>query len=623
MDIQKTKSTIFPKPSLQEWEDKAKRSLKGRALTFINTETYEGIELKALYHRNSREIVKEWPGIAPYTRGTKPLGYRQKPWLTAQPITSKDLKGMMQDLQESIDRGQNCISVSMNHLLLLKEDELLNFIQEIVQNNLSIWIDSEGGQNALFTKLFKLPDEIKIKLNGSVVEDPILEGVSCGKKMRDEKTYFKKWFNSIEEIDSSFPHLKTIFIKSPIVHNAGGSHVQELAISLAVASEYLQYGIEAGVSAEKIASKMVFAYSIDSFFFMNVAKLRAARRLWSLMGQEFTTNPDVFKMFIHSETSSVTATLYDEHVNLLRSANQAFAAVIGGTDSMQIKTFNCATNITTPLSERLSRNIHLILQQETLIDKVIDPAGGSFYVETLTDEIAEQAWKLFLEIENKGGILSVLQSGWIQENILDVLRVKKENIAIRKERLIGTNVYPNLEDQVQVAPFNRVKITLPYEATSILGLEKVRLAEEFEKLRLHSEQFKQENGHLPKVGLIELGTLKDFKGRADFVKGFLGTGGLEAIEQSCSSVEEALSFIGETKLRYYVLCGSDFYYEEYAISWINKILAENNELVFYIAGKQEEQLEKVLLSAGVKDFIHLNSNAVQMLKEILIDRQVM
>ncbi|MBR8644642.1 hypothetical protein KEH51_09565 [[Brevibacterium] frigoritolerans] len=157
--------------------------------------------------------------------------------------------------------------------------------------------------------------------------------------------------------------------------------------------------------------KIVFSFAVDSNYFMSIAKLRAARRLWAGLAEAFDTASDHFKMTIHAVTSELTETLYDQHVNILRTTNQAFAAAIGGIQYLQIHPFTHATGETDEFSERIARNTHLILKEETNITTVVDPAGGSWYVEQLTDELAEKAWAKFLEIDAAGGILELIKQG--------------------------------------------------------------------------------------------------------------------------------------------------------------------------------------------------------------------
>jgi len=623
MDIQKTKAVTFPKASFEAWEQKAEQVLKGRSLSVLNTTTPEGIELKPLYSLDQAAGSEEWPGLAPYTRGTSALGYKEKPWLFSQPVTGNSVQELLTHLDEAVKRGQNAVTLHVSQFLTLEENELVQLLDAIANKEIPIFVDTRGVQKALFSKIQLLSQDAKAKLSGVLAEDPILEGVSRGNGIANEQPFFSEWLKNIKEINNVFPQLKTILVKGTTVHNAGGNHVQELALSLAVASEYLHKGIENGYSIEELANQFAFSFSVDSAFFMNVAKLRAARRLWSLLGQAFTEDETIFKMHIHTETSKFTSTIFDQYVNLLRTGNQAFAAVIGGAQSIQIDPFDKVTNKVTSFSERIARNIHLVLQEETLIDKVVDPAGGSFYIETLTNEVADEAWKLFLEIESKGGAIQALQSGWFQESVVATFEKKKARIATRQDSLIGTNVYPNLEDRVEVSAQDELHIALPYETKSVAALSNVRLAEEFESLRLHSLKHQEQTGAFPSIGLICMGELKNYKPRADFMKGFLAAGGIQTVEQQCLSVEEAIAFIEQSKQKHYVLCGNDLDYSENAVRWTEQLAGSYKEIKLLMAGKQAGELEQQLVAVGIQDFISVKSNVISVLTAILKDLEVM
>ena len=618
MNLQKTREVTFPKVTLEDWQQKAEQSLKGKKIESLKTKTYEGLELQPLYVNDVTNTKEEFPGFAPFTRGTSALGYSENPWYISQTIPGNDTSSIVKNLEEAFKRGQNTVVLTVEQLIALKEEEL----SQVVTDK-PLFIDCKGAQKALISHLDQLSEEAAAKLTGVLAEDPISEGVSRGKGIANKEEFFASWFAAIQEADAKIPSVKTIMVKSSVIHNAGGNAVQELASALAIAAEYLHYGTQNGLTAEQIAQKMVFSFSIDSTFFMNVAKLRAARRLWSLLGQAYTQDENSFKMFIHSETSKFTQTLFDPYVNLLREGNQAFAAVIGGTQSLEVKPFDSVTNQTTAFSERIARNIHLILKEETLIDKVVDPAGGSYYVEALTDELATKAWELFLEIEQQGGALAAFASGWIQEEVEKTLQAKRQNVATRKDSLIGTNVYPNLEDTVELRESTISNSELPFETVEIKALQEVRLAEEVESLRLAALQYKEKNGSYPQIGLICIGELKSHKARADFVKGFVATSGISTVEKQCSSVEEAVAFVKEANVNHFVLCGKDEDYQEYAVAWTQSIVEASPNKTIFLAGKQKGEFEQQLLEAGITQFVAVGSNMVAFNKNVLTDLEVL
>jgi methylmalonyl-CoA mutase len=218
----------------------------------------------------------------------------------------------------------------------------------------------------------------------------------------------------------SLPRYRNIQINGSNFVNAGSGIVQELAFSISMAVEYLTQLTERGISAQEAALKMRFSFGIGSNYFMEIAKLRAARILWSLIADAYgPSDKKAFRMEIHSVTKVRNDTVADPYINMLRTQTEAMSAVLGGTDSLTVNPFDISANIPDEFPERIARNQQLILKEEAWFDKVTDPSAGSYYIENLTALIAENSWKLFLSIENAGGFLSALNSGFVQEQIAD------------------------------------------------------------------------------------------------------------------------------------------------------------------------------------------------------------
>ncbi len=218
-----------------------------------------------------------------------------------------------------------------------------------------------------------------------------------------------------------------ISINASNFNNAGADIVQELAFGISMGSEYMAQLTDRGISADMAASKIRFSFGTGSHYFPEIAKLRAARLLWSVVINGFhPENIEKMKMDIHCVTSEWNKTIYDPYVNLLRTQTEAMSAILGGTDSLTVEPFDIVFRNPDEFSERIARNQQLILKEEAYFDKVADPAAGSYYIENLTNLISENAWKLFLEIEEKGGFLSCLKSGFIQ-NKLSESATKRQN----------------------------------------------------------------------------------------------------------------------------------------------------------------------------------------------------
>lgn len=266
MNLQQTKAVTFPKATMEDWETKAELSLKGKPLAKLKTATYEGIELQPLYSDKSTVINEEWPGFSPFTRGINVLGYAEKPWLVTQKLYGNSAEQILNNFNELIDRGQNSIAVDFSQLATMENDELLVFLKEASTKEQPLFVDTKGGQKAFLSQMKKLSKEEQENLSGIIAEDPITEGVIQGKGIENEEVFFSDWFCNLKDADSSIANVKKILVKSTAVHNAGGNAVQELATALAIAAEYIHYGLKNGYTAEMIAKNLVFSFGIDSAF---------------------------------------------------------------------------------------------------------------------------------------------------------------------------------------------------------------------------------------------------------------------------------------------------------------------------------------------------------------------
>ena len=614
MKLKDVKQIAFPKPSFTDWEEAAKAGLKGKPLDVLHTETCEGIRLKPLYTEEDIDPSSkdEVPGEFPFTRGIYRNGYLEAPWLICQQVSGRDAREANRNMREALMRGQNSVSYPVE---MLTDEEMLPILMAGLDLEASpLFIDTKQLQ------LFVLPGleaNSEKPLQGVLAEDPAAEWAHNGQVPADTASYFDEWFAFLKQAAERLPSLRTVLIKGSSYHNAGAHAVQEIAYALSTAALYLQEGLARGMKPGRLAGKMVFSFAADSNFFLSIAKIRAARRLWAQMAAAFDAEPEAFRMHIHAVTSGLSETVYDEHVNILRTANQAFAAAAGGIQYLEIHPFTHASGKEDKLAERVARNTHLILQEETQLTVTADPAGGSWYVEALTDQLAEKAWAKFLEMDGAGGMLELLKQGRIQQETAEAAEKRMARIRSRRDSLIGTNVYPNPAEEASPAgPARGDAYFMNIEFKEIMPLEPVRLAEPFELLRQRSAAFRQTGGKTA-VGLIGIGPLKSYKARADFVAAFAAAGGLESVQSpACTSPEEAAAFVRESGLDVFCLCGTDADYEQSGLDILRELKRRYPKTAIYTAGKQKEAAEKAFLDAGTAGFIHIKTDAAAMLDEL-------
>jgi methylmalonyl-CoA mutase len=607
----------FPAKTIQEWKEKAEQSLKGRAIESIHNSTYENIILKPLYSQEDEQIGSNYPGGSDLKRGIYPLGYLKNEWKVAQRVSYQSVEDLKGKLVQAIENGQTAISFELSKELLESKDSLSSIISNLA-DKLPFAINSKSLQAQMLATLLNQTISAE-NVTGYIANDPISLFAESGCV---SDGFLDQWTRDIRLAIEKLPHLQTILIDSTPYHNGGANAVQELGIAIAEGVYYLQLLIEKGINKNNALSKMVFQFSIGSNFFMEVAKFRAARILWNKITEIYGADRKFQGMQIATETSAFTMTVYDPHVNLLRAGNEAFSAVLGGVQYLHVAPYDDITG-STSLSERIARNIQHILKEEAQMQKVIDPAGGSWYVEELTTQLAEHAWSFFQQIEEKGGILKSLKSNWLQQEITAVYQKRNQDIQTRKQSIVGTNVYARLDE---IAPNYKKHLETKQFIENGQIIESIphrRLAQPFEALRNRAENLAEKAGNKPTIGMICLGDSKQYKTRLDFMKGFLASGGINAIEsEPISSVEKARKVVSKFQVQHFCICGTNAQYEIDGLELINALKKEFPNKTFLLAGLPEKDQQAQWLNTGIKTFIHAKSNCYETLKEILSEMEV-
>ncbi|KAA6334402.1 Methylmalonyl-CoA mutase, partial [termite gut metagenome] len=400
--------------------------------------------------------------------------------------------------------------------------------------------------------------------------------------------------------------------------NAGSYISQELGYALAWGNEYLSQLPDNETPVATVAKKIKFNFGISSNYFLEIAKFRAARLLWANIVASYDTKGgsdeyrDAAKMNVHAETSTFNLTLFDAHVNLLRTQTEAMSAALAGVDSITVTPFDKAYQAPDELSERLARNQQLLLKEESHFDKVIDPAAGSYYIENLTVSIAKQAWDIFVKVEEAGGFYAAIKSGSVQKDINESGKARRKAVAQRKEILLGTNQYPGFTEKaegkrpVDLAAYPFCNQDHEHEK-DVETLNIDRMAAEFETLRLETEAF----GKRPKAFMLTIGNLAMRQARAQFSCNFLACAGYEVVDNlGFETVEAGVEAAVAAKADIVVLCSSDDEYAEYAVPAFKAL---DGRAVFIVAGAPACTEE--LQANGITNFINVRSNVLDTLKE--------
>ncbi|NLJ81634.1 MAG: methylmalonyl-CoA mutase small subunit, partial [Bacteroidales bacterium] len=448
----------------------------------------------------------------------------------------------------------------------------------------------------------------KTKVTGSFDYDPITYLLLHNKFWKSKEEDLQEIVYLQQNIGKQLPNFNYISSNGNILHNCGTTIVQELAYSLAIANEYIVFATEKGLSIDDIAPHIQFTFSIASNYFMEIAKLRVGRMLWASIVEAY--NPSVAeagKINCYSISSSWNKTMYDSNVNMLRATTEGMAAAIGGTDAILLAPFDETYKDADSFSQRLAKNIQVILKEEAHFDKVNDPAAGSYYIENLTHSMANEVWNLFLEIENTGGLIQSAMQGKIKEAVEASCQKRNMDIATRKIVLLGTNQYPNTNesmiDKISLKPIATYK-----------GLQPYRGAIPFEELRLATEKWAKKHGR-PKVFLFKIGNLAMRQARAGFISNFFGCAGYEIIETpGYKTAEEGLKDVKYSNPHIVVICSSDEEYDTFAPEITEKIKSFNPSIRSVVAGNPVDSIEK-LKTAGIDDFIHVRLNVLETLRK--------
>ncbi|MGJ7034888.1 methylmalonyl-CoA mutase family protein [Anoxybacillus eryuanensis] len=664
-DFLTMKNVSFPIPTYDEWKQEVETSLKGKTFEKLVTTTYEQLQVKPIYVRSDIEATPEqYPGFPGYVRGTEPDGYMKKTWAVSQAISAKNPKEWNEIATYDIARGQTEIHLILDELgfSITSLEDIETMFSGISLSDYSIRLDAGAcslSALALFVAYFHKQQLSFDSLRGTIGMDPLAALAIKGGLPTSLSTLYDVMADVTKWTKEQMPHIKTIIVHGEPYHHGGANAVQELAFSVATAVEYMNECLKRGLTVDEVAERMSFSFAIGADFFMEIAKLRAARAMWSNIVQAFGGSERAQKMSLHARTSYFTKTVYDPYVNMLRASAEAFAAIVGGANSLHVSPFDEAIGPANEFSRRIARNTQLILREEAHIGKVIDPAGGSYYVETLTEQIAEAAWKLFQQIEAKGGMTKALEAGVVQAEIEKIAKLREQNVKARKERIIGTNVYANLaEPKPNIQSVSPSKdesydgetmeqsgnwvdsaiafvhrratargidaaLTMTGPSIAISPVRQWRLSEPFEQLRQAAERHLETHGKRPTVHLINLGAIAHHKARADFMTGFFEAGGFAVVKNDgYMSIDEAIKEALEAGGTHYIICGTDESYLEAVPAIAKALKVVNPPRNVYVAGKQSPEIETAFIEAGVDGFIHIGSNCYETLVTFMKDMGV-
>lgn len=602
----------FPSVSTQEWMDKVTVDLKGADFNKrLVWKTNEGINVMPFYRAENLEKLdhtSSLPGEFPFVRGNKKTSNE---WLVRQNILVEDVKISNEKALEILNKGVTSLGFvfkgSNDYTATDIETLLKGICLEAVELNF-VGCNKQQNLARLLADYIKKSDSDKSQVCVSVNIDPLGSYLLKGKLADDSVAELK---SLIEEIDN-LKKFRPITVAGKNFSNAGSSIVQELAFALAQGAEYLNLLTEAGLSIDAVANRIKFDFAVSANYFLEIAKFRAARMLWAQIVKAYDPKCDSScQMDAHAETGSWNKTLYDPYVNMLRTQTEAMSAAIGSVDSITVLPFNAIFEASTTFSDRIARNQQLLLKEESHLDKIVDPSAGSYYIEEITISIAEEAWKLFLEVQEKGGFIAAAKEGFIQDEVSEMAAKRELNIATRRENLLGVNQFPNftekLATEIDASVFevcNRAD-----EDAEIKTLKTYRGAQAFEALRYQTDVYAKNNKR-PKAYMLTIGNLNMRKARAQFACNFFAVAGYEVVDNNgFATVAEGVEAAKAAKADIVVICSSDDEYAELAPAAFELL---KDDAIFVVAGSPACMDE--LKTKGVSNFIHVKSNLLEELK---------
>lgn len=683
--------------ALARWRATVDAELKGASFDkkFV-TRTFEGVALQPLYTRADLAGVQDLdtrPGAAPYLRGTRPLGYKGSLWRVAQEIAAVTPASFNAALRQDLMAGQDMVvltpdlasragrdpdeapvaELGVSGVSLANVEDFATALKDVDLSAVPVLVET-GAEAlpiaALYLEHARQSGANWPKLTGTLSADPLGEWAARGELPTSIEALYDSLAAWTTWAANYAPSLHSVGVNAAVWGDAGATATQELAFALAAASEYLRALNRRGVRADSVAARISFRFAVGPQFFTEIAKFRAFRPLWTRVATAFgATAENAARASVHAGTGRWDKTLLDPHVNMLRVTTEALSAVLGGCDSLHVAPFDEVTGATTDFSRRIARNVHTLLAEEFNFAETADPAGGSWYVEKLTDTIARNAWALFQDIEAKGGLAAALRAGYPQQLVAKSAGEKADAISKRRLGLVGTNLFPNLKEKplapvavdqserqaslacgirsrrrgaqsaspiadwagrfaaalaaaregATVGQLNRLgQIAAAAEAT-ITPVLACRASARFEELRTASAKYAEKTGARPKVFLAKMGPVAQHKARADFSAGFFATGGFESIaKQAFETPESAAQAAVASGAKVVVLCSTDDTYPTLVPVFAKAVKAAAPDVTVVLAGlPADAAVVAAFREAGVNEFIHIRANVYELLAKFL------
>ncbi|TDB96296.1 methylmalonyl-CoA mutase subunit beta [Actinomadura sp. 7K534] len=570
-------AAAFPPAERDRWREMVKGVLRRSGAATEDTpldeiegllarESYDGVPIAALYTRDDAPPGR--PGLAPYVREVRPDGEGIAGWDVRQPHAHPDPAVTRAAVLADLENGATSVWLRLGGGGMPAAG-LAEALRDVLLDLAPVVLDAGEGTGEAAEAFLSLATERgnAAEVSGNLGADPLGLAARTGAP------------GSLDEAAAlavrcarGFPRLRAVVADGTPYHDAGGSDAEELGAAAAAGVAYLRALTAAGLSVDEAFGQIEFRLAVNADQFSSIAKLRAVRRLWARIA-EVSGASDGTAARVHAVTSSAMMTRRDPWVNMLRTTIAAFAAGAGGADAVTVQPFDARLGLPDDFARRIARNTQTLLLEESSLARVVDPAGGSWYAESLTEDLAQAAWSWFTEIEKAGGLAAALDSGLVAGRLAATWEKRRKDIARRKAPLTGVSEYPNLAEAL---PEREPAPSSP-GGESRGGLPVVTYAQDFEALRDRSDAHAEAAGARPRVFLATLGPIAVHTARASFAANLFQAGGIETV----TGAPEEFGASGTTVA---CLCSSDKVYAEQAADAV-RILRDAGAVKVWLAGR--------------------------------------
>ncbi len=682
----------FPRPTYEEWKAEAEAALKGAPFDKkMFTKTYENITLRPIYTRQdwpSDGDPSGFPGAMPFTRGGRASGNRAMSWDIRQLYCEPDPKDANDIILRELERGVTSVLVRFDRagragldgdapaaaelagqdgMMIYSVDDLDLTLTGVEMDLISVMLQAGAHGVAaagLLIALWQRRGLAATVCRGAFNVDPIGTLATDGTLPVALDAALAQAAALAKYTASTYPNVTTFGIDTAPYHTAGANEAQDLAVMLATGVAYLKAMTTAGLDIDQACRQVTASLPVGCDQFLGICKLRAARKLWARIAEACGASEPARALSLHATTAERMMSECDPWVNMLRTTVSCFAAAAGGADSITVLPYTYTLGLPDEVARRVARNTQIVLAEESNLSKVIDAGGGSWYIETRTDELARAAWGEFQAIEASGGIVAALRDGSLAGKIAAVWTEREKALAKRKDPVTGVSEFPNIGERaaevrrpdlaaaaagaasrlsavrakaVSTAAITDTSdiaaLTTALSAGATLGtaaqaattgaaadtvtpLPRHRNAEAFEALRMASDAWKDKTGSRPRIFLANLGPIAKHTARATFAKNFFEVGGIETVPNAgFKDAESCAKAYKDSGADLAILCSADPLYEEMVASVAPALKAAGCPYLF-LAGSPGEHKD-AYMKAGVDDFIFLGCDVLQTLRTTL------